>query len=294
MNKNIMKLLEETRNLIDYKSRIFIINTFVLGIIFIIMNFFTVTKFNLENVEEYLGRNIQVKLVLKDMLSESTVKSYEEKLITLEKVDYHSYSAKELAVKDLEKRMNLDFSQKNPLKNTMTIYTRDINSVEEVKEVINSINDPNVVEKILFNEELVGKLINAKVTMRKLKNEIVIFFTVPLFVFIFLIFKLNFINYEEELMKKYLNAEKNGYVISPYFLKKAFNIFLGWAIAYVIFGFFYGSAEKLLYGLNTSFNIILFENLPKSMFIYQLIISLIILLFSGLFIRTKGIKGGRK
>lgn len=294
MNKNIMKLLEETRNLIDYKSRIFIINTFVLGIIFIIMNFFTVTKYNLENVEEYLGRNIQVKLVLKEMLSESSIKAYEEKLIAIEKIDYHSYTAKELAVKDLEKRMNLDFSEKNPLKNTMTVYTKDIKSVEEVKEIIGTINDPNIVDKVLFNEELVGKLINAKVTMRKLKNEIVLFFTIPLFIFIYLIFKLNFINYEEELLKKYLNAEKNGYVISPYFLKKAFNIFLGWGIAYVVFGFFYGSAEKLLYGLNTSFNIISFENLPKSMFLYQFIISLIILLFSGLFIRTKGVKGGRR
>lgn len=288
MKNKIKQLIVETRELIDYKSRIFIINTLLLSILFIVMNFFTVVKYNLINLDAYLGSNIQIKLLLKDMVENKKIEEFEKELIEYENVDYHAYSAKELAIKALETKMNLNMSQRNPLKNSITIYTKEIEDINQVEELVKRFESKDIVKKVLFNKELVKKILVGKRTMRNLKAQISLYFTIPLFIFIYLVFKLNFISYERELKEKYKNTDRVFWTISPYFAKKILNILLAWVVALVVFNSFYKGVESLLYQMSPNINIIVYESLPKSIFINQLIISLIILVFSGMFIKIRG------
>lgn len=290
MKDKLYYLIDETRRLIGHKSRIFIINTLLLSIIFLIMNFFTISRYNLDNIEAYLARNIQIKLLLKDGIKKETIQDFERELINMENVDYYSYSAKELAIKSLEKKMKLNLSQRNPLKNSITIYTRDIKGFAEVEKLSQYFENKELVEKVLFNKELVDKLIKSRKIMEGLKFKISIFFIIPLFIFIYLIFKLNFINYENELNEKYEIEGRKMRVIFPYFLKKILNIILAWIVSIVIFGSFYQGAEKMLYNISPNINIVIYESLPKSLFVNQLIISIILMIFSGLFIRIKEVE----
>lgn len=290
MKKNFYYLVAETKQLINYKGRIFIINTVILGIIFLLMNFFVISKYNINNVEAYFSRNIQIKLLLKDFVKEDKIIEFEKELIGKNNIDYHSYNARELAIKTLENRMNLSISQRNPLKNSFIIYTKDIKNIKEVEALASYLENVDIVEKVLFNRELITKLIKAKETMAKLKTKMNIFFVLPLFIFIYLIFKLNFINYEDELSEKYKREGKGILVFSPYFLKKLLNIVLAWTISLVFFSNFYQSSEKLLYDMSPNINIVVYESLPKSIFINPLIISVVILIIATMFVRIRGDK----
>lgn len=287
MNNKFNYLIQETRKLIGHKSRIFIINTLILSMIFLIMNFFTIGKYNLNNIEAYLARNIQIKLLLKDNIQKESIIAFEKELINVKNIDYHSYSAKELAIKTLEKKMKLNLSQRNPLKNSITIYTKDIENIAEVEALAGTLKEKDIVDKVLFNKELVDKLIKSKKTMSNLKLKINIFFTIPLFIFVYLVFKLNFINYEDELNEKYRREGRGLHVISPYLIKKVINIVLAWFISIIVFGSFYQGAEKILYSISPSISVVIYESLPKSLFINQLLISIILLILSGMFIRIK-------
>ena len=220
MKDKLYYLIDETRRLIGHKSRIFIINTLLLSIIFLIMNFFTISRYNLDNIEAYLARNIQIKLMLKDGIKKETIQDFERELINMDNVDYYSYSAKELAIKSLEKKMKLNLSQRNPLKNSITIYTRDIKGLAEVEKLSQFFENKELVEKVLFNKELVDKLIKSRKIMEGLKFKISIFFIIPLFIFIYLVFKLNFINYENELNEKYETEGRKMSVIFSLFPQK--------------------------------------------------------------------------
>jgi|GEM_PF-5220908 len=290
MKKNFYYLIEETKQLINYKGRIFIINTVILAIIFLLMNFFVISKYNMNNIEAYFSRNIQIKLLLKDFIKEDKIIEFEKELIKKNNIDYHSYNARELAIKTLENRMNLSISQRNPLKNSFIIYTKDIKNIKEVEALASYFENIDIVEKVLFNRELVTKLIKAKETMSKLKIKMNIFFIFPLFIFIYLVFKLNFINYEDELSEKYKREGKGILVFSPYFLKKLLNIVLAWTISLLFFSNFYQSSEKLLYDMSPNINIVVYESLPKSLFLNQLMISIAILIIATMFVRIRGDK----
>lgn len=290
MKKNFYYLIEETKQLINYKGRIFIINTVILAIIFLLMNFFVISKYNMNNIEAYFSRNIQIKLLLKDFIKEDKIIEFEKELIGKNNIDYHSYNARELAIKTLENRMNLSISQRNPLKNSFIIYTKDIKNIKEVEALASYFENIDIVEKVLFNRELVAKLIKAKETIRKLKTKMNIFFIFPLFIFIYLVFKLNFINYEDELSEKYKREGKGILVFSPYFLKKLLNIVLAWTISLLFFSNFYQSSEKLLYDMSPNINIVVYESLPKSLFVNQLIVSIAILIIATMFVRIRGDK----
>lgn len=81
--KNILK---ETSRLIDFKGAIFVINTLLLSIIFILLNFFNALKYNILNIENYLANNNQqIRVLFKEDVSEETIKQFENELIKIQK-----------------------------------------------------------------------------------------------------------------------------------------------------------------------------------------------------------------
>ena len=89
-------ILKETSQLIDFKGRIFVINTLLLSIIFMTINFFGVVRYNIVNIENYLENNQQIRVLLKEGVSPETVKLFEEELSKDPKIAFHAFGAKEL------------------------------------------------------------------------------------------------------------------------------------------------------------------------------------------------------
>jgi len=282
-----LNILKETSQLIDFKGRIFVINTLLLSIIFMTINFFTAVRYNLISVENYLQNNQQIRVLLKEGISEDNIKSFEEELNKNPKITFHAFGAKELTVKSLEKRINLNITENNAIKNHMAIYFGDVKDIKEVEAYIKTLGEKEYVAGVLFNKELFEKIMNTKLTFNYIRTGVAFAFIIPLYLLIFLVFRLNFVHYEEELLQKYMN-KKNGFtVLLPYYLKKIINVLLAWCISYTVFSIFYTKVETLLYLLNPNINFILFENLPKLTFIIQILISLFLIILASLFIQKK-------
>jgi len=282
-----LNILKETSQLIDFKGRIFVINTLLLSIIFMTINFFTAVRYNLISVENYLQNNQQIRVLLKEGTSEENIKSFEEELNKNPKITFHAFGAKELTVKSLEKRINLNITENNAIKNHMAIYFGDVKDIKEVEAYIKTLGEKEYVAGVLFNKELFEKIMNTKLTFNYIRTGVAFAFITPLYLLIFLVFRLNFVHYEEELLQKYMN-KKNGFtVLLPYYLKKIINVLLAWCISYTVFSIFYTKVETLLYLLNPNINFILFENLPKLTFIIQILISLFLIIMASLFIQKK-------
>lgn len=283
----LANILRETSQLIDFKGRIFVINTLLLSIIFMTINFFGVVRYNLVNIENYLENNQQIRVLLKEGTSEDNIKSFEEELNKNAKVKFHAFGAKELTIKSLEKRINLNITENNALKNHMAIYFGNLQNIGEVESYVNSLGEKEYVEKVLFNKSLFEKILNTKKTFGYIRTGLLYAFIIPLYLLIYLVFRLNFVHYEEELFQKYLH-KKNGFlVLLPYYLKKIINVLLAWCISYTTFSIFYTKVESLLYLLNPNVNFIVFENLPKSIFLIQIIGSLFMIILASLFIQKK-------
>ncbi len=282
-----MNIFRETSQLIDFKGRIFVINTLLLGIIFMTMNFFTAVRFNISSVENYLVNNQQIRVLFKEETSEDTIKSFEMELNNDPKVAFHAYGSKELTVKDLEKKINLNITENNSIKNHMAIFFREVQDIKEIENYVDSVSKKEYVERVLFNKELFEKIIKTKKTFSYIRKGLLYAFIIPLYVFIFLLFRLNYVHYEEELFQKYLHKRNGFKVLLPYYLKKVIIVLLAWCISYTAFSIFYTRVETLLYILNPNVNFILFENLPKMTFLIQIIISLFLIIFASFFIQKK-------
>lgn len=281
-------ILKETSKLIDFKGRIFIINTLLLSVIFMTINFFGTVRYNVINVQEYLKNNQQIRILLREGVSEETVKQFEEELSNDKKIAYHAYGAKELTVKSLERKINLDITKNNTIRDHITIFFGDVKDISEVETYVAELEKREFTEKVLFNKEMFQTLMNTENTFKFIANGVLGFFIVPLYLVVFLIFKLNFVNYEDELFEK-VTFVKNGLkVITPYFLKKLINILIAWCISYTIFSVFYTKVESLLLVLNPNINFVIFENLPKLLFLNQIGIAIGLLLLAIFFIRKKG------
>ncbi len=282
-----MNIFRETSQLIDYKGRIFVINTLLLGIIFMTMNFFTAVRFNISSVENYLVNNQQIRVLFKEETSEDTIKSFEMELNNDSKVAFHAYGSKELTVKDLEKKIDLNITENNSIKNHMAIFFREVQDIKEIENYVDAVSKKEYVERVLFNKELFEKIIKTKKTFSYIRQGLLYAFIIPLYVFIFLLFRLNYVHYEEELFQKYLHKRNGFKVLLPYYLKKVIIVLLAWCISYTAFSIFYTRVETLLYILNPNVNFILFENLPKLTFLIQIIISLVLIILASFFIQKK-------
>lgn len=282
-----MNIFRETSQLIDFKGRIFVINTLLLSIIFMTMNFFTAVRFNISSVENYLVNNQQIRVLFKEETSEETIKSFEMELNNDSKVAFHAYGSKELTVKDLEKKINLNITENNSIKNHMAIFFREVQDIKEIENYVDSVSKKEYVERVLFNKELFEKIIKTKKTFSYIRKGLLYAFIIPLYVFIFLLFRLNYVHYEEELFQKYLHKRNGFKVLLPYYLKKVIIVLLAWCISYTAFSIFYTRVETLLYILNPNVNFILFENLPKMTFLIQIIISLFLIILASFFMQKK-------
>lgn len=282
-----MNIFRETSQLIDFKGRIFVINTLLLSIIFMTMNFFTAVRFNISSVENYLVNNQQIRVLFKEETSEETIKNFEMELNNDSKVAFHAYGSKELTVKDLEKKINLNITENNSIKNHMAIFFREVQDIKEIENYVDAVSKKEYIERVLFNKELFEKIIKTKKTFSYIRQGLLYAFIIPLYMFIFLLFRLNYVHYEEELFQKYLHKRNGFKVLLPYYLKKVIIVLLAWCISYTAFSIFYTRVETLLYILNPNVNFILFENLPKMTFLIQIIISLVLIILASFFIQKK-------
>lgn len=283
--KNILK---ETSRLIDFKGRIFVINTLLLSIIFILLNFFNALKYNILNIENYLNNNQQIRVLFKEDVSEETIKQFENELIKDPKVTYHAFGAKELTVKSLEEKIKLNIAENNSIRNHMSIFLGNMNNINDVQSYVDSLNKREFTERVLFNKELFTKIINTKNVFHYFQTRLVYIFIIPLYLLMYLLFRLNFINYEDELFIKYSQKQKGTMILAPYYLKKIINILVGWCISYIVFSVFYTKIESLLFVLNPNMNFVIFENIPRLSLILPIIISIILVLLAGLFVKKNG------
>jgi hypothetical protein len=69
----------------------------------------------------------------------------------------------------------------------------------EVEVYIDKLSKREFTERVLFNKELFEKILNTKKTFEYIRKGTMNFFIVPLYFLVFLVFRLNFVNYEEEI-----------------------------------------------------------------------------------------------
>lgn len=282
-----MNILKETSQLIDFKGRIFVLNTLLLSIIFMTINFFTAIRYNILSVENYLTNNQQIRVLLKEGVTEETVKKFEIELNNDSKVAFHAYGSKELTIKDLEQKINLNITENNAIRNHMSIFFGKVNNIKEIESYVEDLSKKEYIERVLFNKELFEKIINTKNTFSYIRQGFLYVFIIPLYILVFLLFRLNYVHYEEELFQKYLHKKNGLQVLLPYYLKKVIIVLLAWCISYTVFSIFYTRVETLLYMLNPNVNFILFENLPKVTFLIQIVISLFLIIGASFFIQKK-------
>lgn len=286
--KNFKYIFKETLTLIDYKSKIFFTNLLLVIISFILINFFAVFSYNLLELKNNIDKNVQVKILVKDNVEKDVIATFEKEILKDDLIAYYSYRPKQIAIKALEDKLNLDLLNENSLPDSIVVYLKPGSTIDDVKKIKSILEEKDIVREVIFNEKIIRKIIRLRLLVRKLIYMISGVFVVPLFLLIYLIIRLNFINYEKEIQYKYKKIGNGGYALYPYVLKKFFTILIGWLTGTLLFIPFYNMLDLIMEGLNPLLKLVKITSLPIWLYFAPLGISMLMLLFSMLFTKVEG------
>lgn len=286
-NRKMNVIFHNIQDVIRNKEKIFYLNTFILAVLFLVVNFFISSVMNMKKFDEYAGRNIQIKAEISDSVSMNKIKDLEKELLNNKKVNYIKYVPKEIAFKNLETSLEMELGSENPLSNSMLIFLRKIKKIEEIEEIEQELLTKDEVYEVILKKESITRILNFKKNLTKIIRGISLFLIIPLVLLFYFIFGLNFSYLEEELKIKFSSSKESHKLtnILPYFVTKVFTLFGAWILSMLIFIPFYQDIVWQIYEINPFITLASIKEM-YSPFLYSLLTAFILLIAAGIFFRN--------
>ncbi|MDN5303662.1 MAG: hypothetical protein PWP46_541 [Fusobacteriaceae bacterium] len=280
MKKELLYIYNQTLELTTKKDKILRNNIFILAIIFLLINFFIGFFLNLYKLEGYISDNIQIKINFSKNLDLKNIKEFEKKILENDNIDYVKFIPQDMAFKNLEDELELKLGITNPLNNSMILYLKNVNNIEELGRVEYELTKYNEIEEIVVKRDFLDKLLKLKNNILKILKLGAIILIIPLIILFYFIFNLNFSYLEKEIMLKHQTHEVSHelLVIIPYFLKKLIGLIISWVIAYIIFIPFYDEIILTITGIDPFIILASFNEIQIYLFLsFVLVVILLIL-----------------
>lgn len=286
-NKKPNDIFQKIQHVIRNKEKIFYLNTFILAVLFLVVNFFIGSVLNIIKFDEYAGRSIQIKAEFIDSVSMDKIKEIEKDLLNDNRVNYIKYIPKEIAFKNLEDALEMELGSDNPLSNSMLIYLRNINEIEEIERIEQELTNRDEVYEVILKKEYIVKILSFKRNLKRIIRAISLFLIIPIVLLFYFIFGLNFSYLEEELRSQLQNANE-GHKLSnilPYFITKLFTLLAAWIIALIMFIPFYQELVWQIYEINPFITLASIKEMYSPLLI-SLLSAFVLLITAGTFFRN--------
>ncbi|MBZ4683698.1 MAG: hypothetical protein JG768_1123 [Fusobacteriales bacterium] len=280
MKKELLYIYNQTLELTTKKDKILRNNIFILAIIFLLINFFIGFFLNLYKLEGYISDNIQIKINFSKNLDLKNIKEFEKKILENDNIEYVKFIPQDMAFKNLEDELELKLGITNPLNNSMILYLKNVNNIEELGRVEYELTKYNEIEEIVVKRDFLDKLLKLKNNILKILKLGAIILIIPLIILFYFIFNLNFSYLEKEIMLKHQTHEVSHelLIIIPYFLKKLIGLIISWVIAYIIFIPFYDEIILTITGIDPFIILASFNEIQIYLFLsFVLVVILLIL-----------------
>lgn len=247
---------------------------FILGVI-------TLGVANVDKAVTQLGSMVEVRIYLKDDISDSNKNAIESKIKSVEGINIVTFQSKEDALKDVQKQLNDEsgqlssgFEDRNPFPASFTV---NVSEPPVVDKVVSSIKDMAGIEEIKDARELIAKI--SKLT-DSVKIAAIVAFVVFIMVSLFLIgntIKITVFTRKREIgIMKYVGAT-DWFIRWPFIIEGIILGIIGAFISVLILNLIYAmlinrlSTDTLfgfsLIGISYIWKVIIWEFLGCGIFI---------------------------
>ncbi|MFR1708997.1 MAG: permease-like cell division protein FtsX [Clostridium sp.] len=247
---------------------------FILGVI-------TLGVANVDKAVTQLGSMVEVRIYLKDDISDSNKNAIESKIKSVEGINTVTFQSKEDALKDVQKQLNDEsgqlssgFEDRNPFPASFTV---NVSEPPVVDKVVSSIKDMAGIEEIKDARELIAKI--SKLT-DSVKIAAIVAFVVFIMVSLFLIgntIKITVFTRKREIgIMKYVGAT-DWFIRWPFIIEGIILGIIGAFISVLILNLIYAmlinrlSTDTLfgfsLIGISYIWKVIIWEFLGCGIFI---------------------------
>ncbi|TDT71733.1 cell division protein FtsX [Hypnocyclicus thermotrophus] len=280
MRKELLYIYNQTLELTTKKDKILRNNIFILAIIFLLINFFLGFFLNLYKIEGYISDNIQIKINFSKNLDLKNIKDFEKKILENKNIDYVKFLPQDMAFKNLEDELGMKLGTTNPLNNSMILYLKNVNNLEELGRVEYELTKYSEIEEVIIKREFLDKLLKLKNNILKILKLGAIILIIPLIILFYFIFNLNFSYLEKEILLKHETHEvsHNILILIPYFFKKLIGLIISWIIAYIVFIPFYDEIILTINGIDPFIVLASFNEIQGYIFLSFVIVVILLIL----------------
>lgn len=263
MIKRIFKDLFE--NIKEDKGTFFSsITSFVL--IFTLINIFVFVMINTDSYRLKEEQSNQVIVYISD-IKDDEKENLQSKILELNGVSSLRYIPKEVALKSLEKELNVDLSsEENPLEDAFFVYlTRDVN-IDELNAKLSSMSE---ITEIDLRAKLIKQNVDFSISLDSFIKNSIIFLIIFSSIMIFNISMLSIKTRKREIFLYLKEGLATKYIKMTLFLESLLSITIASIISYVLYKNLKGSIVELIRKMTNS--LILVDNTSQEFYVLILV-----------------------
>lgn len=242
-------------------------------LIFSLINIFTFGILNLDTYRLKEEEANQAIIYLKELTSEDK-HNFQLKLLNLDGVSSVRYISKDVALKTLEKELNVDLSSEpNPLEDSFFIY---LNSDVKIDELNNKLLELEEISSL----DLRTKVINQTVNFSKNLDSFIKYSAIFLFIFsMIMIYNISVLSVKTRKTEIHINLLKNysvNFIKTTFFIESLMAIIISSLLSYLLYTSIRGTIIDLIQ--SALLDKIVFVPLEKELPVLIIIVILAIIL----------------
>lgn len=229
----INRILGEVRENIRNEKVLFFSSIVSMTIIFLILDFFCVSAVNFIKFNDYVKKNMQVKIYLEKGITKDGIIELEKKLLKYDEVLKTKYVSKEIALAELSKSLDIEFDYSdNPLPDTILIMIAENTDVDIFSEKIK--NEPGI-ESVDAKSEFLKKISNFNIAVKNMFIYIAAIVLIPIFILIFNLVYSTIMVRKKDIEIMSLVGATRFYIKTPFIIESFVNVILATFFSTLIF-----------------------------------------------------------
>lgn len=248
MITSIKRVFGETVENLKNEKMLFLSTFMTMTVIFIVLNFFVAYTINLKGINDFVKKNMQIKLYLDNSLTDEGIKNLEKSLLKYSDIESVRYISKEVALKQMVERLQLDFEfSENPLQNVILV---NIGETTDVNLLVQTLKTEAGVDEVDSRIEFLSNLAKIIKNINTITIYIYIIIAFPIFIIMFNLIGNSISRRKEDIEVMALVGANPWYIKWPFILEGFIHVFLAISVSMLAFvplyDFFKNSLESVM------------------------------------------------
>lgn len=233
MITSIKRVFGETIENLKNEKMLFFSTFITMTVIFIVLSFFVAYTLNLKGINDFIKKNMQIKLYLDNSLTDDGIENLEKSLLKYSEIVSIKFISKDVALKQMVSALQLEFDfNENPLQNVILVNIGDDVGVEELAAKLKA---EQGVTDVDARVDFISKLSKIVANINTVTIYIYIMIAVPVFIIIFNLIGNSINRRRDDIEVMALVGATPWYIKWPFILEGFIHVILASLVSLVIF-----------------------------------------------------------